>query len=46
MNKTGLKCILKRYRITRAIGKGIKSFLREYQTKQHILSEKRKDYFS
>lgn len=40
-----IKGYLKRYRITRAIGKGIKSFLREYHTKEYILSEKRKDYF-
>ena len=41
-----IKGYLKRYRITRAIGKGIKSFLREYHTKEYIHSEKRKDYFS
>ena len=35
-----IKGYLKRYRITRAIGKGIKSFLREYHTKEYILSEK------
>ena len=40
-----IKGYLKRYRITRAIGKGIKSFLREYHTKEYIHSEKRKDYF-